>query len=729
MEVMEVEDAPPLESGSSSEEEESELVDVETFEAPNSLAAAAAPSDHDPDSELGTIEFTSVPVERVDEVDVKQQKLLMKAIRRERKAAEIELHKLHLHCLVAAAVWRSKVLSTETLHGLALSIVPSSWVGPEAVETPPVLPAVLAWFRASFALEARPTSPSDSGAPSPSIAQSREAMSERRRGKQRQMAPPSPIVVDSSDDESAMAIEGLGGRTSEAGEAGEAREADDRTVRLEAMFQTLTACPSHLVDCFIVLCRALGWRTRLVWVLRPAPDVGPSRKRRQRQKPGGATVGASSKKLRSDSQAKGKAKAKGKGLQLGKPLRKGESATPPAVGPGSSAAAARRCLDTASVAPEVDSWAEVCIGGEWVTVDCVGGVVGSPLELEAQAEAPFVYVLGVCHSSSHGDQPPSLHSLKDVTARYANDWLTTTERHRPDPEWWGLLLDAPGQGAAGRGGKTAEETAEEDTEDAAIARVHQGKGVPQTISGFKSHKLYVIERHLRGNQVLYPKREPVAMVKNEAVYLRSDVQTLRSREGWLKLARVVAEDATAVKLSKAGRKRAAPLSVPTDDSVSGIVDAAETPPDGTELFGEWQTSAYVPGEAKDGRVPRNRFGTVDLFQDSMLPRGCTILEDMAVEKASRDPGSKEPRMKLLRRPWACRLQSSWGWIVQRRLEGSSFAKPRPIPYTEESWCATSMSSSWRRRWPPTTLWLRRIGSPPGRRRSGSAGDASSRRRF
>lgn len=72
---------------------------------------------------------------------------------------------------------------------------------------------------------------------------------------------------------------------------------------------------------------------------------------------------------------------------------------------------------------------------------------------------------------------------------------------------------------------------------------------------------------------------------------------------------------------------------------------------------------------------------MDLFQDSMLPRGCTILEDMAVEKVSRDPGSKEPRMKLLRRPWACRLQRSSGWIVQRRLEGSSFAKPRPNPCT------------------------------------------------
>lgn len=40
-----------------------------------------------------------------------------------------------------------------------------------------------------------------------------------------------------------------------------------------------------------------------------------------------------------------------------------------------------------------------------------------------------------------------------------------------------------------------------------------------------------------------------------------------------------------------------------------------------ELFGEWQTTEYVPPEAKNGIVPRNEYGSVDLFKECMLPKG------------------------------------------------------------------------------------------------------------
>ena len=41
-----------------------------------------------------------------------------------------------------------------------------------------------------------------------------------------------------------------------------------------------------------------------------------------------------------------------------------------------------------------------------------------------------------------------------------------------------------------------------------------------------------------------------------------------------------------------------------------------------ELFGEWQVEPYDPPTAKDGKVPRNEFGNVELFKPSMLPKGC-----------------------------------------------------------------------------------------------------------
>ncbi|OTF81970.1 hypothetical protein BLA29_015089, partial [Euroglyphus maynei] len=45
-----------------------------------------------------------------------------------------------------------------------------------------------------------------------------------------------------------------------------------------------------------------------------------------------------------------------------------------------------------------------------------------------------------------------------------------------------------------------------------------------------------------------------------------------------------------------------------------------------ELFGYWQTEPYVPPVAKNGIVPRNAYGNVDLYQKCMLPKGTVLLE-------------------------------------------------------------------------------------------------------
>lgn len=44
-----------------------------------------------------------------------------------------------------------------------------------------------------------------------------------------------------------------------------------------------------------------------------------------------------------------------------------------------------------------------------------------------------------------------------------------------------------------------------------------------------------------------------------------------------------------------------------------------------EVFGEWQVEDYVPPVAKDGKVPRNEYGNVELFKPSMLPKGTVHL--------------------------------------------------------------------------------------------------------
>ena len=45
-----------------------------------------------------------------------------------------------------------------------------------------------------------------------------------------------------------------------------------------------------------------------------------------------------------------------------------------------------------------------------------------------------------------------------------------------------------------------------------------------------------------------------------------------------------------------------------------------------ELFGKWQTEIYVPPPVVDGKIPKNEFGNVELFQEFMLPAGAAHVD-------------------------------------------------------------------------------------------------------
>ena len=44
-----------------------------------------------------------------------------------------------------------------------------------------------------------------------------------------------------------------------------------------------------------------------------------------------------------------------------------------------------------------------------------------------------------------------------------------------------------------------------------------------------------------------------------------------------------------------------------------------------EIFGKWQTEINIPPPAKDGKIPRNEYGNVELFKPWMLPKGTVHL--------------------------------------------------------------------------------------------------------
>lgn len=138
----------------------------------------------------------------------------------------------------------------------------------------------------------------------------------------------------------------------------------------------------------------------------------------------------------------------------------------------------------------------------------------------------------------------------------------------------------------------------------------------------KGHPLYVAQRHILKYETIYPADTlPIAQVKikdtHENVYERKYVRPLHTRNTWLQKAKVVRDAEVPCKMVASWFQ----------NKKAGVASDTKNSP----LFGEWQTDPYQPEIAKDGLVPRNNFGNVDLYQLCMLPIGCVYINDDDME--------------------------------------------------------------------------------------------------
>ncbi|NWU94367.1 XPC protein, partial [Upupa epops] len=158
----------------------------------------------------------------------------------------------------------------------------------------------------------------------------------------------------------------------------------------------------------------------------------------------------------------------------------------------------------------------------------------------------------------------------------------------------------------------------------------QDQPLPTAIGEYKNHPLYALKRHLLKYQAIYPETAAIlGYCRGEAVYSRDCVHTLHSRDTWLKQARVVRIGEVPYKMVKgfSNQARKARLAEPANQ------DKMDLP-----LFGHWQTEEYQPPVAVDGKVPRNEYGNVYLFVQSMLPIGCVHLRLPNLNRVARKLG-------------------------------------------------------------------------------------------
>ncbi|CAL7942086.1 unnamed protein product [Xylocopa violacea] len=239
-----------------------------------------------------------------------------------------------------------------------------------------------------------------------------------------------------------------------------------------------------------------------------------------------------------------------------------------------------------------DIWAEIYLESEesWICASVMEEKIHCVNEVYKKATKPVLYVVAW---NSQG-------LIKDVTRRYCSQWLTVTRKQRIDEKWWVETLSYWKE----------KDTVISKAEDEMLLQRELEQPLPKTSGACKGHPLYVIQKHLLKFEALYPPDcAPLGYTSTgDAIYSRHCVHTLCSRETWLKKAKVVKPNQEPYKIVK---------SRPKYDKLSGA-KIKDLP---LEIFGEWQTMPYEPPEAKDGIVPRNEYGNVDLFQQSMLPKG------------------------------------------------------------------------------------------------------------
>ncbi|XP_054159920.1 DNA repair protein complementing XP-C cells homolog [Oppia nitens] len=246
----------------------------------------------------------------------------------------------------------------------------------------------------------------------------------------------------------------------------------------------------------------------------------------------------------------------------------------------------------------LDLWCEAYVESErkWICLDLFNNFVDKPTDISSKSLSQLTYVIAI---DSDG-------YLREVTQRYSSDWMSANyKRRRIDDNWWSqtlLFFERKTKSCA------------EKSEDLEFKEMTSTTPLPTKVSDFKNHPLYVLKRDLLKFQGIYPSdAPPLGFIKDEAVYARECVHLLRSRDSWPRNARTVRTNETPYKIV---------TSRPKWDKYAKVF-RKDLP---LEVFGEWQTDPYTPPEAKDGLVPRNSFGNVDLFQPSMLPKGCVYLQ-------------------------------------------------------------------------------------------------------
>ncbi|MED6161563.1 hypothetical protein PIB30_061985 [Stylosanthes scabra] len=143
--------------------------------------------------------------------------------------------------------------------------------------------------------------------------------------------------------------------------------------------------------------------------------------------------------------------------------------------------------------------------------------------------------------------------------------------------------------------------------------------LPTNQLAYKAHPLYALERWLTKYQVLHPKGPILGFCKGYHVYPRTCVQTVKTKERWLREGLQVKANELPVKELKPSMKTQKLQDFEADDYE--CTDSKEN----IKLYGSWQLEPLNLPHAMNGIVPKNERGQVDVWSEKCLPPGTVHL--------------------------------------------------------------------------------------------------------
>lgn len=274
------------------------------------------------------------------------------------------------------------------------------------------------------------------------------------------------------------------------------------------------------------------------------------------------------------------------------------------------------------------------------------------LDIGHQQWQPFDALVTRTHFRSNRLEPPASDranalsyvvafevdgSAKDVTRRYAKAYNSKTRRMRIDgpmvpssiegAKWWRKAL---------RRYKNGLPSDLDQIENNELNALEVREPMPRNVADFKDHPIYALERHFKRHEVLVPDAKVVGTVGAgskgplEKIYRRKDVRIARSADKWYRMGREIKlhqEPMKVLRKRKSAKLRRRGFDEPQESSSDEDPVLGIDPMKGTPIFTFDQTQLYIPPQVVAGRIPKNKFGNLDVYVPSMVPAGGVHIKD------------------------------------------------------------------------------------------------------